>query len=414
MQSQDQATFLQVGVWVCLFGALTPLIDIALPGDGGAVDIVGDLVSTFALYLYVGLAFGLAVLRPGPLVQVAALLLLVDVLGPSFVAILDVPYGSEALLVVHVLAVLAFVAALTWRRDAVEVALAASAVGGAGLLTWAGFEGDEALRSVGLIVTGLGLAGLFHLARRPDPLSSDRAGPAANAVTDGPREFASWRRADQGLRLVTMGELGRLVLLAILFVGNVAARAAGASEAMSWLAILGHVVIITMAAVGLYAMRDAPIGRVWVMAGFGLALLALGSALFELLAMGLGLDSSFVGIPVTGRQIAHPTFAALAALAMGALGQRSGLDDARQEARSVAWTYLGLFALTYTTLLLRDFGVAKPLFTILGLVLIVAMVVAVQRFRALSDSVRAVLPAGAAAEAFGSDALATEGEEDKG
>lgn len=399
----DERRFLGLGVAVCLFGALTPLIDLALPRDFGALDIVGDLVSIFALYLYVGLAFGLTALRAGPVPKVAALLLLVDMLGPSVVVVLDVPHGSEALLVIHVLAVLAFAAALTPRRAPLDLALAASAVGGAALLAWAGFEGDEALRSVGLIITGLGLAGLFYLASRADPQRSEGAGLAANPVTDG-------HRADLGLRLIALGELGRLVLLAILFVGNVAARAAGASEAMSWIALSGHLVIIAMAAVGFHTMRDVRLGRVWVMAGLGLALLALGSALLELLAMGLGLDASFVGMPVTGRQIAHLSFAALAALSLGAIGERGGLDDARREARAVARIYLGLFALAYTTLLLRDFGGAKPLVSILGLVLIGVMVVAVQRFRALSDNVRRALPAVAASEAFGQAAPTTEGE----
>lgn len=388
----DEHRFLGLGVAVCLFGALTPLIDLVLPDDSGALDIVGDLVSTFALYLYVGLAFGLIALRAGPLPKVAALLLLVDMLGPSVVVILAVPHGSEVLLVVHVLAILAFAAALISRRAPIDLALAASAVGGAVLLAWAGFEGDESLHSVGLIATGLGLAGLFHLGRR--------AGSCMDAQVDS----AAWRRTDLGVRVFILGELGRLVLLAIVFVGTLFTRSVETRELMGWVVVSGHLVLIAIVTIGLFWMRDAPAGRSWFMAGLGLALIALGSSLFELVAMLLGLDASYVGVPMLGRHLAHVGLAAMAALGLGALGDRAGLEDARSEARAVAWSYLVLFVLGYASMIIRDFGLAKGVVgTILGLSVIVTMVVAVRRLRDLGDDVREVLPAGAAFEAFGGD-----------
>lgn len=397
MTSHDDSVFFKVGVAVCLFGALTPLIDLVLPADGGAADIVGDLVSTFALYLYVGLAFGLTVLRAGPLPKVAAVLLLVDVLGPSFVAILGVPHGSEVLLGVHVAAVLALVAALVRKPSLLPMGLAAVAVAGAGLIAWMGTAGGLE-GSLGLAATGFGLAGLCHL------------GVRAEWRTSGQGDSAAWRRAELGLRVFMLGELGRILLFALAMVVGLASRAAEDSEAASWIVMLGQTAIIAMATIGLFSMRDAPAGRVWVVVGLGLGLVALGSVLFELLAMLLGLDSSFTGMPVTGRQVTHLCLGATTALALGALGQRAGLQTASEDGRSIARAYLWLFVVTYTTLLVRDLDGPKGLLGLLGLVFIVGMVVSVRRIRALGLAVRQALPGGAAVEAFGGDELAPRGE----
>jgi hypothetical protein len=369
-----------------------PLIDLLLPQDSGAADQIGDLVETIGIYLYVGLAFGLTALRSGRLASIAAGLLLFDVLGPPLVSILDVPLGAEVLLCNHVLAVGVFGAALVSKRSVIGWGLAVLAVVGGVLFAWSGWTGSEVMEGVGQASTAVAFAALFELLRRaPWP---------EQAVST----LGAWRTADEGARLVIMGERGRLVILAVAFLGGLLLRAVNADAALLWIVTLGQVLIIAFSTVGFATMRDAPVGRVWVLAGLGMALLALGSGVNEVLAMALDLHGYLVGTPNIGRIVGHFALAALAALALGALGKRAGLPHSADEGRRTAWLYVGLFALTYITLVARDFEAPKGLLAIVGITVIVVMVVAVRRLAALGGDVRKALPAGAAEDVFGDEA----------
>lgn len=404
MTPLDARLFLRLGALICLFGTVAALLDIALPKDMGVLDQVSDLVSGFALYLLVGLGFGVAVLRSGWPARLASWLLLVSVAGEPLVAMVEVPLGSEVLLGVFLVGVFALALALVGHGVSHGVSRLGGGLGlatlavGAGAGVWASVVPDSIIRASALAAMTFALAVLFELARRAEP----SARPASS--------WETWRGADRGLWVIRAGERGRLVILAVLFLGGIVARAADNSEFLAWLAIPALALVIVTVTVGLGMLRDAPEGTLWASAGFGMGLLASVSIALELLTMLLGLDG-LAGLPVTSRHIGHCALAACAALAVGALGRRAD-DDHWTDARASAALYVGLFFLTYTALLVRDFRAPSGVILVTSLAVLGLTIGAVLRFTSLCTEVRNDLPAIAATEAFGGDAPPATGEQE--
>lgn len=390
MPHNDASGFLRIGAGVCLFGAVTSLLNLALPRDSGLLDILVAIVSLFWFYLSVGLASGLSVLRPGVLATIAAVGLLARVWGPPLVFMLGLPPNTGLVLVgIHVVGIAALALLLVPIRTLIDIGLVGAAVGGAMVTAISDWLGHEVLTGSGHILTLLSLAVLFERSRR------------AAWTANSPSTLEVWRRADDGARIVLLAEKGRLAILAIAFVGAGLARTVGAVDVLGLVITAGHSVLIAMSTLGLAKMFPGRGGNVWSSAGIGIGVAALGCGFLEVLAMALGFDNAVVGMATVGRIVGHGALVILAALAIGEVGRRAGDDEVIRDARRTAWAYLGLFWIAYLVVFARDVGAPRWIAVGLGLALLLGIVVAVGRLVSLVEDVRLAIPSGAANDIFG-------------